>query len=346
MKLRAAIGESGRAPAPFASNRTWSSVSGDTRQAAVILRELGNPEVGPERTREIEAGFEGSLMDGRLSYDVTYFHQNTTDALIRIQHPPSIGTEQAVLTNFGEIENRGIELLLNASVVRRPAIAWDVGGNLSTANNEVIRLGNVDDPRRLGRPIDAEFGDVVINPDEVGVDPIFEERYLGPRVPTLTWGVNSRLTVFRRLTLDVLGEAQTGHVHSASVARQNVAREFWAPCNYVFEAIDAGDTSGLTARELGMCDPDEVTYGMWTTKGDFFKLRSVSLSYRLPDSLLPGGASGLTVRLMGRNLFTATDYPGLDPELAEGGAGRIYNTFEYYDVPPAKQILLNVSVNF
>ncbi|MGH7698956.1 MAG: TonB-dependent receptor domain-containing protein [Gemmatimonadales bacterium] len=346
MKLRAALGESGRAPAPFAKDRTWASVSGDTRQPGVILSEYGNPEVGPERTREIETGFEGSMFDGRVSFDVTYFSQKTRDALIRIQRPPSIGTEQRILTNLGEVTNKGFEVTANVAVLRRPEVSWEVGGNIAAAKNEVAKLGNVDDPRRLGRPVDALFGDVVINGDEVGVDPIFEERYLGHAIPSRTWGINTRLVLFQRLALDVLGEGQGGHVHEASIGRQNVVREFWAPCNYVFEAIDAGNTSGLTARDRALCDPDEVTYGMWTTPADFFKLRSVSLSYRVPERFVPGAFSGLTVRLQGRNLLTITDYPGLDPELAEGGANRRYGDFEYYDAPPPRQFLLNVTVNF
>ena len=84
MKLRFALGESGRAPAPFASNRTWAAAAGDDGQPGVTLSELGNEDVGPERTLEIEGGFEASVFDGRLSLDFTYFKQSTTDALLRL----------------------------------------------------------------------------------------------------------------------------------------------------------------------------------------------------------------------------------------------------------------------
>lgn len=241
LKLRFALGESGRAPPPFAKNRTWASVSGDTRQPGVILAEVGNPEIGPERTRETEVGFDGSVFEGRVSFDFTYFDQKTRDALLRIQRPPSIGTEQRILTNLGEVVNSGFELLANVAVLRAPSISWEVGGSIATAENEVVRLGNVDDTTRLGRPVDALFGDVVQNGDEVGVDPIFDREYLGRAVPSRTWGLHTRLTLFRRLALDVLGEGQGGHVHESSVARQNVRREFWAPCNYMFEAIALRD---------------------------------------------------------------------------------------------------------
>jgi len=107
MKLRAAIGESGRAPSPFASKRTWASTSGDDRQAAVILAELGNEDVGPERTKEIEGGFEASMFSGRFSIDFTFYDQSTFDALLRLARPASIGTEQSLLTNLGEVENNG-----------------------------------------------------------------------------------------------------------------------------------------------------------------------------------------------------------------------------------------------
>jgi TonB-dependent SusC/RagA subfamily outer membrane receptor len=254
MKLRAALGESGRAPGPFASKRTWNSTSGDTQQPAVILGELGNPEVGPEVTRELEVGFEGSMFEGRLSVDFTWFDQQTTDALLRLDRPTSVGTEQAILTNLGQVDNGGFEFSANALLVQTPRIAWNLGGNYYHGENKIVSLGPVTDERLKGRPVDAQFGDIVQNRDELGARPVFEEEYLGPAIPTTTWSVNTDLTFLRRLTLSSRGEFQGGHVRESGVARQNVRRENWAPCQYVFDALDAGDVSNITAGERGRCD--------------------------------------------------------------------------------------------
>lgn len=346
MKLRVALGESGRAPEPFAAERTWLSTSGDTQQPAVILEELGNPKVGPERTRELEYGFEGSMLDGRFSYDFTYFQQKTRDALMRLDRPTSIGTEQAILTNLGRVDNAGYEITANGTVLRMDNIGWDIGGTYSQAHNKIVSLGPITDERLKDRPVDAVFGDIVQNPNEMGAVPEFAEEYLGPGIPTVTWGLHSDLTLFRRLTFSALGEFQGGHVHEADVARQNVRREVWAPCQYVFDALHSGDVSNISAKERGRCDYNRASYGEWTTAGDFFRLRSLALSYRVPDRFLPGSFTGATIRLQARNILTITDFPGIDPEVVEDGAGATYGYYEYYNVPTPAVFMVNLTFNF
>jgi TonB-dependent SusC/RagA subfamily outer membrane receptor len=350
MKIRGAWGESGRAPSPFASKRTWASTSGDDRQAAVILAELGNEDVGPERTREIEGGFEASLFEGRFSIDFTAYDQQTYDALLRLARPASIGTEQSILTNLGAVSNNGYEFSANLSVLSTDNFAMSVGGNYWHGENKIDSLGPVTDERLKGRPVDARFDDRVQNRDEMGVRPEWEEEYLGPARPTTTWGITTQLTFFRRLTVDALGEFQGGHVRQAGTARQNVRRDYWPGCGDVIDAVrnDTRYPAQYTAAELGLCSPRDAAYGEWTQKADFFRLRSVSLAYRVPEDWLPAGASGMTLRAQGRNLWHTTDWPGVDPEGNSYGtsAGWAWSIREYYNLPTPKVFTFSATVNF
>jgi outer membrane receptor protein involved in Fe transport len=349
MKLRFAIGESGRAPSPFASQRTWNSTSGDDVKPAVILGELGNEDVGPERTREIEAGFEGSLFEGRLSMDFTYFNQRTTDALLRLDRPTSIGTEQSILTNLGRVDNVGFEFTANAMLYTGSNFSFDLGGNYYHGEDEVVSLGPVTDERLKGRPVSAQFADCVTNPDEVGVRPKFEECYKGPARPTTTFGITPRLTFFRRLTLEGLGEYQGGHVRQNGTARQNVRRDFWASCQQIIDDVNDGTWSQYTAAQLAKCSPRDANYGPWTLPGDFFRIRSLVLSYRMPEDILPGQISGMTLRLQGRNLWHWTRFEDGDPEAAgyEGLAGSWYDSIRwYYGLPLPRVFLFSATVNF
>src|SRR3712207_7994524 len=54
LKLRAALGESGKAPGAFDAIPTWDPVAGDDAQPAVSVAQRGNPKLGPERTRRSE----------------------------------------------------------------------------------------------------------------------------------------------------------------------------------------------------------------------------------------------------------------------------------------------------
>jgi TonB-dependent SusC/RagA subfamily outer membrane receptor len=353
MRIRSAYGESGKAPGFFDSERTWDAVSGDDAQPAVTPANVGNPELGPERTAEIEAGFEGALWDGRFTYEYTYYTQNTSDALIPVTQTPSNGFVGTQLENVGEINNQGHELFLNFNLWQSENWTWDLGGRLATNKSEVKDLGGLESISlgwrnyvRPGEPLPVYCHDVVQNGDEVGAIPEFDEECLGSSYPTRNFGLNTSLTFARRLTLDVLGEGQSGHVLNSGTAYQNVRRGVWPPCLDIKAKIDAGDTANLTAYERAKCDSKYVTYGMWTEAADFFKLRSVSLSYRIPDNLLPGSIRGATLRLQGRNLWVSTDYPGLDPETFEDGSRDELFRQEYYNIPPSRRFLFSLKIDF
>lgn len=114
-KLRAALGYAGRAPGAFDAVRSWSPFSFGG-QPAYAPGNVGNPELGPERTRELELGFDAAWLDGRLNAELTYYDQVTTDALFPIAQIPSLGFVGTQLENVGEITNRGLEFTLGAQL--------------------------------------------------------------------------------------------------------------------------------------------------------------------------------------------------------------------------------------
>lgn len=101
----------------------------------------GNAELGPERGVEIEAGFDVSFFNNRVSIDFTYYDQNTKDAIVARQVPPSTGFLADRFVNIGEVSNRGIELGLNARLMESNALDWDFIVNASTNRNRIESLG-------------------------------------------------------------------------------------------------------------------------------------------------------------------------------------------------------------
>lgn len=383
LKLRGAIGESGKAPGTFDAVRTWASVAGDDGKPAVTPDNLGNADLGPERTREIEVGFEGTAWGDRLSFEYTYYDQKTFDALIGVRQLPSAGFVGTQLENVGEVANSGHELFVNATVVANDNFSWDVGGRLATNTSEVVELGGLqsiyvgwrnyvrapiectaelanqadfDGNGFIGQgctpgeeiryPLPAFCHDRVQNPDEIAA-PVYEEQCLGPTTPTRTYGLNTSLTIGQRLTFDILGEGQGGHWLSSGTAYQNTRRRVWPLCRDEIAAEAAGNLDQLTAKERALCIRGNTRYGMWTQPADFFKIRSASVSYRVPESVLPSSIRGATVRLQGRNLATFTDFQGLDPEAFEDGS-RSFALFrqEYYNLPPIRSFILSVKIDF
>ncbi len=382
LKLRGAFGESGKAPGLFDAARTWLSVAGDNGQPGVTPDNLGNPVLGPERTREWESGFEGTTLNDRISFEYQYFSQSTFDALIFVTQLPSGGFVGSQLENVGQVDNAGHEAFINANLLATDAISWDVGLRLSTASSKVIDLGGLesinigwrnyvrapiqctqaisngadfDGNGFIGQgcevgemihfPLPAFCHDRVQNPNEVGA-PSYEEQCLGPTTPTHTYGINTTVGLGQRLTFDMVGEGMGGHWLSSGTAYQNTRRRVWPLCRSTFDAIANGQQSTLTAGERALCDPSVVRYGMWTQPADFFKVRSASVSYRVPEGLLPAQFRSATVRLQGRNLFTFTDFEGVDPEAFEDGSAEVLFRQEYYNLPPMRSFLLSVQVDF
>ena len=382
LKLRGAFGDSGKAPGLFDAARTWASVAGDNGSPGVTPDNLGNPVLGPERTREWELGFEGTTLNDRIGFEYQYFKQNTFDALIPVTQLPSGGFVGNQLENVGEVSNAGHEAFVNLSMLTSTRFSWDMGLRLSTSESRVLDLGalesinvgwrnyvrapvvctpelsngaSFDGNGYIGHgctigeqvyfPVPAFCEDRVQNPNEIGA-PVYQEQCLGSTTPKYTYGISTTMTLSQRLTLDVVGEGMGGHWLSSGTAYQNTRRRVWPLCRETIAAIADGRQDQLTAGDRALCDRSVTRYGMWTQPADFFKIRSASLSFRVPESLLPGQLRSATLRLQGRNLLTSTDFEGIDPEAFEDGSAEVLFRQEYYNLPPIRSFLLSVQIDF
>lgn len=360
MKLRAAVGESGKAPGAFDAARTWSAIAGDDAKPGFTPNQLGNPSLGPERTREIELGFESSAFQGRLGVDFTYFITRTLDALIQVRYPPSQGFLDRQLENVGEIENRGIEAVVDAGLLQLSKFDWRARVNFTSIDGKATNLG--DEPEisigdrtvvRVGHPVPAFFATRVLNPDAFA-EPILTDSavYIGAVFPEKIIGLGTTLTFLENFRFDALGEFQRGGHNINYIGYQNALRGVWRACIPVQRKIIAameGDASALNdvkAIDRARCAVDRTKQNSdyWLESTDFFKLRHVSLTYTLPTRWLRGAKSA-SVTVAGRNLWTSTDYSGLDAESAD----QTDNTFsrrEYYQLPAMRSFTTSLRLSF
>ena len=142
LRLRAAYGEAGKQPSAYDALRTYQAVTGPGDGMAVTPLSIGNPDLRPERGKEIEIGFDAAALGDRLSLDLTYYRKRTVDAIVPRELPPSGGMPGVRLINVGEIRNSGIELLARATPWRGEGWAWDLSLNLATNDNVVVSLGD------------------------------------------------------------------------------------------------------------------------------------------------------------------------------------------------------------
>jgi TonB-dependent SusC/RagA subfamily outer membrane receptor len=361
-KLRGALGESGKAPGAFDATRTWDPIAGDEAKPGFSPNQLGNPELGPETTRELELGFEASAFAGRYSVDFTYFNTRTLDALIQVQYPPSQGFLNRQLENIGEVQNRGLEVRAEAGLIRRPTADWRARINYTKLESEAVDLGDEEvivlssgtfTEVRKGYPVPSLFARKVTNPDAIAA-PQFTEapEFVGPTWPDQIIGLGTTLTLWERLSLDVLGEFQAGGYNTNFVGYQNALRGNWRPCYDTQKKLIAasrGDQSalnGITALERARCaiDRTEQFSDWWIEPIDFFRLRYATLSYRIPPNFLRG-MQNATLTLAGRNLFYSSDYSGLDPESADQQDSQVGRR-EYYVLPQLRSFSIALRVGW
>ena len=360
MKLRAAIGESGKAPGAFDAVRTWDPIAADEGKPGFTPAQLGNPNLGPERTREIEVGFDAGAFGDRVSLEATAFRARTLGALIGVTYPPTQGFTRTQLENVGTLENRGVELQLSGDLLRRSQVEWSGRVSYTKMSNQAVDLGRRNIAMgssvyvREGYPVPSYFGNRVTNPDAIADPIIATDAFLGNAYANRLIGITSSLRVFKDFVFDVVGEYQGGGMLGNFVGYQNGNRGVWYPCydtQKKIRAANAGDATALndvTALQRAKCaiDPTKISSDYWVQSTDFFKIRSASLSWKLPANLVPRTSSA-TLVLAGKNLWKSTNYDGLDPELRDAtDQGASLARREYYVFPPSKQFLLSMRVLF
>ena len=320
VRLRGAWGTSGRAPGAFQARRTWDPIAWNGL-SGYIPGNAGNPDLGPERTREIEAGIEGSFIDDRLGINFTWYAQKTTDGLLTITRPSSVGGFQDVLTNAGTLENRGVELLVNASVVRGSGFSFDLGGSIATNKSKILKLTAEEEFNKTGRfqvgqPVPVVTGSRVLNPDEIATPIIMEDVNFGPNVPTLMVNPYVTLGFPGGVVLNVRGEYNGGHFMRDSAGgwtlRQGGSQ--YATCMEAQIMIEAGQEALLTALERASCWQTDLEWQTYIYPADFFKLREVSVQIPL-DFAVPQAASA-SITLSAGNIYrwVKDEFREYDPE--------------------------------
>ena len=341
-RLRGAFGESGQQPQAFAALRSYQAVTIGGGQPGVTPQFLGNPDLKPERGREIEAGFEASLFNARLGVDATFYRKTTKDAILQRVLAPSYGFPGNQFVNIGSLRNQGVELALRFSAIDQESTKLDFGFNWARNDNEVLDLGdigtivvpsNMDTPsivlhHQVGLPAGAWFGRKVISadldangiaqnvlcdagsasgrPSGAGV-PCDQapDVFLGRSDPRDTGTFLTTLTLFKRLTLYGMLDFRLDVYHGDNdrVIRCGI---FQTCRDYYFpaSATDAAEfQSGLAVTSYAV------------QPASFAKLREISAAFTLPDRWSRAlGATASTITVTARNLHTWSNWTSLDPE--------------------------------
>ena len=140
LKLRLNYAEVGNDAPVYSLNSTYvQEANWGTKGIFGQNETLLNPELKPERTKSMEAGLEAKFFENRFGFDLALYKTNSIDQIMPVNISPSSGYTQRYV-NSGEIENKGIELALNATIIRSNDFTWDLQVNWFKNVNKVLSL--------------------------------------------------------------------------------------------------------------------------------------------------------------------------------------------------------------
>lgn len=147
-KVRASWGIVGNYPLAYQANIAYNqntlgvqAVGGQPVLYTTSASTFGNDAIKPEQKYEFEFGLETRFADNRVGFDLTYYNGQIRDQILPLTIPSSAGAT-SVLTNIGTLRNKGIELALSGTPIRKNNMSWDVTLNLAKNTNVVEKLAS------------------------------------------------------------------------------------------------------------------------------------------------------------------------------------------------------------
>ncbi|MEX2284063.1 MAG: SusC/RagA family TonB-linked outer membrane protein [Gemmatimonadota bacterium] len=356
LRLRSAYGASGVQPGTTDAVRYYSSTAtlGESGEVSgVVFTTLGNPDLKPERSAEIEVGFDGSFWNNRLSTEITYYSKSSRDALISRVLPPSLGTgATARFENLGEVRNWGWEGTLNAQLIQSNAFNWDIGINGSLNSNELVELGGVPPitsatlHQKEGFPLNGWWSRRLVDYTDKNGNGIIEynadqnlseitvsdtAEYHGYSAPRREFALTTGIEFWqRRLRLAGMVDYKGGHLIYNNTERIRCASRF--NCAGL---LDPNASLFEQARTVLVREHPARSVAGFFEKGDFLRAREASLTF-LPDADWTERwikSRNVVATFAVRNLGAIwTNYSGVDPE-AFGTTGDSPSSFQAFAPP-------------
>jgi iron complex outermembrane receptor protein len=298
-----------------------------------------------EQTTTYNAGLDYGFLKDRITGDLDLYYRKTIDLINQIPVPAGTNLTNQIVTNVGDLENRGLEFSINGKAIATEDIDWELGFNASYNTNKITKLTAVDDPTYKGVYVGGISGGVgnTIQIHSVGypsyafyvqeqvydaagkpIEGLYVDRnndgaitgddryrYQKP-APTVFMGFSSMLR-YKAFDFSFNGRINLG--------------------NYIYNNVFAGGTyanvaaSGYLSNrvknvvETGF-ENSQYYSDYYIENGSFMKLDNVSLGYNLNN--LWQDKLNLRVYLTAQNLVTITKYSGLDPEVFSGIDNNIY----------------------
>jgi iron complex outermembrane receptor protein len=373
LKLRVSYGvtgnqEIGNLLSLFTLGATGAAYNiGGSAVTVIAPERYANPDIKWEETSQWNIGTDFQFLKNKIYGSLDLYKKRTKDLLLSFAIPsPSVVPTQ--VANVGEVDNKGIELVLGSRIIDRRDFSWKVDFNFSLNRNKVITLSNEQWSAKIlrnytvsgfglsgvnsqaiipGQPLGNFYG-----PKFIGIKDSLEQyedidkngsfsntsdvTIIGNTQPDFTFGLSNSFS-YKQFDLSFLLRGVQGSDVFNNTAL-DLQRTSLLPGQNV---LAAALTDGVSRRQ-------QTTYSSrWIEDGSFIRLDNLTLGYnvRLGERIFLRNAR---IYFTAQNLFVITDYSGLDPEVVASlpGIGEAPRGIDYMSYPRARTYMIGASVSF
>ncbi len=324
-----------------------------------------DPNLTWETTTTYNIGLDWGIFDQRLTGSVDWYYRKTNDLLNYGFAAAGTNFDNRVWTNIGSMKNTGVEVSLDWKAVRTKDWYWTIGYNFTYNNNKITDLfADNTKPQEYGnshsgtgsnvkayqvgesatafwvyrqaydvngKPINGAVVDMNADGEITNEDRYFYKQSLAP----VTMGLSSRLE-YKNWDLGFnLRASLDNYVYDANLAAR-----------YNLSDLEYGgylQNTLTSAVDLNWRDHEWFLSDYFVRNASFLKMDNITLGYSFSNLFKTGGWHGLSGRIYGtvNNVFTITNYDGLDPEVSEKANGIDYEIY-----PRSRSFILGLNLNF
>jgi len=374
LKLRFSYGELGdlsnNVPFQYRTNYVPASYNG-----AVGLRayNLGNDNITWQRNKMINAGVDFELWNGKISGSIEVYKGNQTE-LLSVAPLPTTSGFPSYTVNYGNVENKGIELGLNAYPVRTKDFTWTTSFNISYnkntikslySNNQLLNAFTDLFPTHIlqvGQAVGSFYGYkfLGINPQTGLPNYSDTQQILGKATPDYfggwtndfrykNWDLNiaTQFSLGNKVYNLIQAEYLTGGWSDDGFDGNNQLVLMYANNATLINSRweKQGNHTNLPRASL-LFDYYLQNSSQFVQNASFFKIKTASLGYTFKPKK-QGVYNSLRLYFQVQNLLTVTKYYGFDPEVSSNG-GSLPQTagVDYAAYPQARTFMFGVTFNF
>ncbi|MFD2915656.1 TonB-dependent receptor [Psychroserpens luteus] len=370
LKLRVSYGLTGNDDiSPFLFSELYGNTSYGG-QPAIYPSNIPNPDLKWESTAQFNLGVNFGLFDDRITITADYYNKQTKDLLLSRPLPSSSGFS-SITENVGSVENKGIEISIATNNFIGETFTWDTNFNISGNRNKVLELYNgqpIDDIGRGGnRIMEGQPIGVFYSYKSLGVDPSTgdivyadtnfdgeitsaDRTIVGNPHPDFIFGLTNNFS-YKGIDLSVFLQGSYGNdvfngsrlflesLQGGDNQLASITRRWQQPG-------DITDIPRATTDPIASAQNKRVS-SRFIEDGSYMRVKNVTLGYTVDKKVLEKTMfSSLRVYVSAQNLFTFTNYSGLDPEVNYRGDDNSVIGTDFFTYPQAQTVTLGVNLKF